>query len=152
MVLLKMKNPLLIALAIMIVIGSALFLPRYVRTRERMEEAFAAFDRLEASVTANAGILESKHRLVEATAGYQRLVESQPHFPVTDAGKALSAALQYYSESTGWRDIKQVRSKTILMSLPEVPLNPPTSEDRELVQYLGRRQANICNRGLQAMP
>jgi hypothetical protein len=90
---------------------------------------FDAFDGLEASVGSGAGLLEYKHRLVEATAHFNRMNEIDSTFAQTQVGQNLARAVICFTVGPEWQGIEKVRSVSVINEFSEVTLNPPLDAD-----------------------
>lgn len=98
----------------------------------RLDRLFSAFDLMEATITAQAGMYEYKRRLVEATAGFNQVVEADPGFRDGAIGKELVEALYYFGHGSDWATRYPIRDKELLLKLSEVALHAPDSTDRSI--------------------
>jgi len=112
----------IIAVLLLALLIAAFFMPGYLRGRAQLEKTMLDFELLQASVDAGAGLLEYKHRLVEATAALERMRQLDAGFALTPAGTELEAALQYYGQAPDWREQKSIREKKVLLQFSEVPI------------------------------
>lgn len=129
-----MKIAIILVLVAVVGIG-AFFLPSYLARREQVDRTFSSFEALQASVDAGAGLLEYKHRLVEATSALERMKQLKPDFEKSPTGEALVSALRYYRNGPDYKDKKEVGHKELLLEFSEVELHPATKESVDFYKW-----------------
>lgn len=117
-------------------IAGYFFLPAYLERRTQLNNTFTAFEHLQASVDAGAGLLEYKHRLVETTAAMERMQQLDRSFLDSEIGAQLSLAWGHYRLGPDYQDlgdrhakIRGASAKQTVMKYSEVQLHPPEASD-----------------------